>query len=58
VTEIELVEVCHLSFVQKVTRKTCSDSTRSSSKQPSFIESKIIIFNKVLFDFNIYFYNL
>ncbi|UJR27380.1 hypothetical protein I4U23_008670 [Adineta vaga] len=35
-TEIELVDQCHLSFVQKLTNKTCLPSTLSSRKHPSF----------------------
>ncbi|CAF4009015.1 unnamed protein product [Adineta steineri] len=37
-TEIELVEECHLSFVEKITNKTCSQSITSSDKQPSFTQ--------------------
>ncbi|CAF1157917.1 unnamed protein product [Adineta ricciae] len=33
-TEFELVNECHLSFVQKLANKTCLTSTRSSRKPP------------------------
>ncbi|CAF1316782.1 unnamed protein product [Rotaria sp. Silwood1] len=37
-TEIELVKECHLSFVQKITNKTCSQLATSSARQPSFAQ--------------------
>ncbi len=45
-TEVELVEECHLLFVQKITNITCSESTTGSPKQASFTQSKIMGFNK------------
>ncbi|CAF3983564.1 unnamed protein product [Rotaria sp. Silwood2] len=37
-TEIELVKECHVSFVQKITKKNCSELVSSSARQPSLTQ--------------------
>ena len=50
-TEVELVNECHLSFVQKLTNKTCLTSTRSSRKPPPLAHSTSLTFNVKMFSF-------
>ncbi len=45
-TETEFVGECHLSFVEKVARKVCSDHRDTSRKSPPFLQSTTMILPK------------